>query len=82
MVQFCPECSGLLRKKKVDEQTYLVCKCGYQEKDETSLDSKHIERKKKELEKNLVIISNEDKIRVNALTRKVCPKCGFMEAET
>jgi len=82
MIQFCPECSSLLRRKKVDEKIYLACKCGYQEKDNTSVDSKNIEKKKKELEKNLVVITNEDKINVNAITRRECPKCGFMEAET
>ena len=59
MVQFCPECSSLLRKRKVDEQSYLACKCGYQEQDNTSVDLKHIEKKKKEILKR----AKEQKIR-------------------
>ncbi|MHA2120331.1 MAG: transcription factor S [Promethearchaeota archaeon] len=82
MVQFCPECSNLLRKKKEDEQDYLICKCGYQENDDSSLDPEHIEKKKKDLEENLLIITNEDKISVNVRTRRICPKCEYKEAET
>ena len=84
MVEFCPECSNLLRKKKVMEKYYLVCKCGYErelEPDKKKIKD-NIQKKKKALEKNLVILSEEDKISANPKTRKECPKCGNIEAET
>jgi DNA-directed RNA polymerase subunit M/transcription elongation factor TFIIS len=32
MVEFCPECSNLLRKEFIDGKSTLVCKCGFQQK--------------------------------------------------
>lgn len=31
MVNFCPKCCNLLRKKMMNGIYYLVCKCGYSE---------------------------------------------------
>ncbi|MFX1390541.1 MAG: transcription factor S [Promethearchaeota archaeon] len=84
MVEFCPECSNLLRKKIIDNKKYLACKCGYEREQESDTSSREetIKKKKKDLEKNLVIISEEDKITANAITKKECPECKNMEAET
>ena len=84
MVEFCPECSSLLRKVTIDSKKYLVCKCGYQKelkRSEKKLQTS-TQKKKKALEKNLVIISNDDKISVYPKVNKDCPKCGYGEAET
>ncbi len=84
MVEFCPECSNLLRKKKVNEKSFLACKCGYEREMESDTNKikESIHKKKKYLKKNLVILSEEDKISANPRTRKECPKCGNLEAET
>jgi DNA-directed RNA polymerase subunit M len=82
MVQFCPECSNLLRKKTEDGNDYLTCKCGYQEILSSSIDQKTIEKKKDAFKKNLIIVSEEDKISVHPIVKKVCPKCQNLEAET
>jgi transcription factor S len=84
MVEFCPVCSNLLRKKKIDSISFLACKCGYErelEADNVKI-KENIQKKKKDLEQNLVIVSEEDKISGNPITRKQCPKCDNMEAET
>jgi DNA-directed RNA polymerase subunit M len=84
MVEFCPECSNLLRKKKVKEKSFLACKCGYEKElefDNTKIE-KSLKKKKRALEKNLMILSEEDKISANPKTKKECPKCGNLEAET
>lgn len=84
MVEFCPECSNLLRKRKIDEQIVLSCKCGYQQElqNDNSKIEKNIKKKNRALEKNLLIVSDEDKITINPKTKKDCPKCGNLEAET
>lgn len=84
MVEFCPECSNLLRKKRIDEKIYLVCKCGYQieiQKEEEQLD-KSIQKKKAVLDKKLIVVSSDDKISGNMKVIKICPKCENKEAET
>lgn len=82
MVQFCPECSNLLRKKTEEGKSYLACKCGYQEILESSVDQEAIQKKREALKKNLIIVSEEDKISVLLKTKKECPKCQNKEAET
>ena len=84
MVEFCPECSNLLRKKKVSEISFLACKCGYEREleSDTSKIEENIQKKKEALEENLVILTEEDDISGNPKTRKECPKCENMEAET
>ncbi|NVM35193.1 MAG: transcription factor S [Candidatus Lokiarchaeota archaeon] len=84
MVEFCPECSNLLRKRKDKDNSFLACKCGYQKEilsDNSKIES-HVQKKKQALEKNLLIISEEDKISVHPKTKKNCPKCSNKEAET
>ena len=84
MVEFCPKCSNLLRKRRIDDKIFLICKCGYQKelKTDNNKIEKRIQEKKGELEKNLLIISEEDKITVHPKTKKICPKCNNVEAET
>lgn len=84
MVEFCPECSNLLRKRKVKDKSFLACKCGYEKELQTDTNKieKHIQKKKEALEKNLLIVSEEDKISVHPITKKDCPKCSNTEAET
>ena len=84
MVEFCPDCSSLLRKKTMDSKTFLACRCGYiKEVDNNKEDiDRKIELKKKELEKNLIIVSEEDKVSVLPKVDMICPKCKYKEAET
>ena len=83
MVEFCPECSSLLRKKIFDGKPFLACRCGY--KQETEHDNseiqKKIEEKKEALKENLIVVSEEDRISVNPIVRRDCPKCDNKEAE-
>ncbi len=84
MPQFCPECSNLLRRQLIDNKPFLVCRCGYKIEDEnaeTRLERK-VKKKKEALKKNLIIVTEEDKISVNPIIIKTCPKCGNEEAET
>ena len=82
MVQFCPECSNLLRKKIEEGNEYLACKCGYQEILEDSVDHERVQKKKDALENNLIIVTEEDKINVHPIVKNICPKCQHKEAET
>ncbi len=82
MVEFCPECSSLLRKRNAGGEFTLDCKCGYQKPLEKDIEKieQNIQRKSKALEKNLVIVSED--ISVYPKTSKFCPKCDYKEAET
>ncbi|MBY9008178.1 MAG: transcription factor S [Candidatus Lokiarchaeota archaeon] len=86
MVEFCPECSSLLRKSTMDGNSVLTCKCGYQKEIDNYIDNKEIEKKieqtKKELEENLIIVTEEDKVSVNLKVDMICSKCEHKEAET
>ncbi|MFX0022602.1 MAG: transcription factor S [Candidatus Hermodarchaeota archaeon] len=84
MVEFCPECSSLLRKKIMNGTSFLACKCGYERElmSDSAKIKENIQKKEKDLEQNLVIISEKDKITSNPITRKECPKCKNMEVET
>jgi len=83
MVEFCPDCSGLLRKKIFDGKSFLACKCGYSQESELdhSVIQKSIQKKKEALSKNLIVVSEEDKISVHPKVMKQCPKCKHNEAE-
>ena len=84
MVDFCPDCSNLLRKRKENDENFLVCKCGFQKEifvDEIKKE-KNVQKKKQALENNLLIVSEKDKISVYPKTKKFCPKCNNKEAET
>ncbi|KKM74703.1 hypothetical protein LCGC14_1397670 [marine sediment metagenome] len=83
MVDFCPECSNLLRKKMKDSRYYLICKCGYERRldklNETEI-SKIIKKKSEALKNNLIIVSNKEKILIHPETSKICHKCGYKRA--
>lgn len=85
MVDFCPECSGLLKKQVLDGVAYLVCRCGYKKSLDKSLEeemrNEKIQKKKKDLDNRLIVVSEEDKINVHPLVKKECPHCGNLEAE-
>ena len=67
MVEFCPECSSLLRKRKKVDKDFLTCKCGYEREIGTNTEEikKEIQKKEAELKENLIVVSEEDKISVN-----------------
>jgi len=83
MVEFCPECSGLLRRRVLDGKEFLACGCGYKESLEQDKEElqKEIEKKKKALDENLIVVSSEDKINVYPIVVRDCPKCSHTEAE-
>ena len=83
MVEFCPDCSGLLRRKNLDGDLFLVCKCGHQQSLERNSDDlkKTVDEKKKALEENLIIVPEDEKISVHPKVKKTCSKCGHTEAE-
>jgi DNA-directed RNA polymerase subunit M len=68
--------------KKENGDSFLVCKCGYQEGTEVLLDEKTVKEKGKALEKNLIIVKKDDKISVLPKVKEICPKCNHNEAET
>jgi len=84
MVEFCPDCGGLLRKRTKNGTTFLFCRCGYEKKLEpnNAEKQKRIAKKKKKLEENLIVVNHDDKITVHPIVERICPKCGFNEAET
>jgi DNA-directed RNA polymerase subunit M len=82
MVQFCPECSNLLRKITEDGSRFLACKCGYQEILEHLIDHESVQKKREALDNNLIIVSEEDKFSLHPIAKKTCPKCQNKEAES
>ena len=59
MVEFCPECSSLLRRQTNSGILNLVCRCGYQQetqKNESEI-NKNIQEKKESLDGNLIVVS-------------------------
>ena len=83
MVDFCPECSNLLRKQNVNGKNRLACKCGYTQEIETDTDAINakIQRKKDALDKNVIVVNQEDKVSVHPKVLVECPKCNNTEAE-
>ena len=85
MVKFCPECSNLLRKNNENGESFLICKCGYQESLGTSADQapdqESIRKKTQMLESNFIVVSEEDKIALHPQVKKACPKCEHKKAE-
>ncbi len=84
MVQFCPECGSILRKTFIEDDPYLICRCGFKKplKENKEEIQKKVERKKKKLEENLIVVNKEDRITVNLTVDRVCPKCEHTKAET
>ena len=83
MVDFCPECSNLLRKKNENGKVFFKCNCGYQEaiEDDESELQKRIQQKKDALTQKLIVVSDDDKISVHPIVTMDCPKCSYTEAE-
>ncbi|MGV9171907.1 MAG: transcription factor S [Promethearchaeia archaeon] len=83
MVKFCPECESILRKQKKGEKYYLVCRCGHEEPLEVDKAEikKKIEKKKKEIQENTVVVKKEDRVSVHPIVTKECPNCENEEAE-
>ncbi len=84
MVEFCPKCSNLLRKKIIDGKFYMYCKCGYKKQinpNNLNFEKNFMKKEKKDdYKENLVIISGKEKILIHPKIQKTCPKCGFQEA--
>lgn len=83
MVEFCPECSNLLRKQLLDGSKALFCRCGFQKELKLTTEeiNKNVKLKKKALDKNLIVVNPEDKISVHPIVTKYCPKCNTKKAE-
>ncbi|WP_457558868.1 transcription factor S [Candidatus Harpocratesius sp.] len=86
MVEFCPNCEKLLRKKKNDQGEYvLMCvACGYSKPIEKKRErkqklSKRIEKKIAD-NKTRVLDENSDNLELKPKTRVECPECGYFEA--
>ena len=84
MVEFCPDCSSLLRKGRENDNVFWMCKCGYKREVQVNNEiiEENIQKKKKALEENLLVVSEEDKIGVFPKVKKFCPKYNNKEAET
>ena len=83
MVEFCPDCSNLLRRQLIDGTRILVCRCGFQKDFARNVEDVQKDAKLKEeaLNKNLIVVTQEDKISVHPHVKKFCPKCTSKEAE-
>ena len=83
MVDFCPECSNLLRKQNINGKIILACRCGYKkecEEDQSVVDDA-IQKKKEALKKKVIVVSKKDKVSVHPTVLMECPKCKHTEAE-
>jgi len=83
MVEFCPECSNLLRKMSDNGNSYLTCRCGYEKELIINNDEvlNEVQKKKNALKENLIVVSEDDKVSVHPKVTKICSKCGNKEAE-
>ncbi len=82
MVEFCPQCDNMLRKKKLeDEKTYLVCQCGYKQEAVSNRKAKKVlPHQKMGLIKKTVILEEKNVVK-NPTTDVICPECGHTKAE-
>ena len=83
MVDFCPECSNLLRKDISNGKPCLKCRCGYTQECEEDSDNTEVdlEKKMEVLDQNVIIVSQDDKTSVHPTVLVECPKCKHNEAE-
>ena len=83
MVDFCPICSSILRNSINDGVPILVCRCGHKQKkqEDSNEVQKKIQEKKAALSENLIVVSDADKISVNPIVTRLCPKCKHNKAE-
>lgn len=81
MVDFCPKCDNMLRKSKLDDETFLVCQCGYKIVSSANRSSKKpLPHQKASLIKKTVILEKINLIE-NPTTSVICPECGHTKAE-
>ena len=78
MVEFCPDCSNLLRRQFFNGSRILVCRCGFQKDLAPNVEDvkKNARLKEEALNNNLIVVSHEDKISVHPHVKKFCPKCS------
>lgn len=86
MVEFCPECNGMLFPKKYEDVFMLECKsCGFYEMLEKAPEFKIkdgiVETTNKKKEKGELGEGAVDKENVFASYEHKCSKCGFDKAE-
>lgn len=86
MVEFCPNCEKLLRKKKTEDQTYILecIACGYSKtyerrKERKQKLSKRIEKKIAD-NRTRVLDEKSDELELKPKTKVECPECGHFEA--
>ena len=81
MVDFCPKCDNMLRKRKLEDGIFLVCQCGYKEKAASERSTKKaMPHQKAALIKKTVILEDTN-YQENPTTDVICPKCGHTKAE-
>jgi transcription factor S len=81
MVDFCPKCENMLRKRKLEEGIYLVCQCGYKvAAKDNPLSKKPLPHQKASLIKKTVVLEETNRIE-NPTTSVICPECGHTKAE-
>lgn len=88
-MEFCPKCEGMLRKRKLDDGTYvLVCRCGYERplaakaaaESEVPVNLEDLSpAKRKALAREATVIESEEV--THPTTSVECPKCKHDEAE-
>jgi len=83
MVEFCPDCSNLLRRHVTNGNKALFCRCGFHKGLSLNVEDikKDAKLKGEALDNNLIIVSQEDKISVHPIVKKYCPKFTSKEAE-
>lgn len=74
-MMFCPKCGSILRPKKEGSKTYLLCGCGYTNK---NVEIREIKEKMEKGEKRMDVVTDEE--RVLPLTEAECPKCKHGKA--
>ena len=81
MVDFCPKCDNMLRKRKLDDGIYLVCQCGYKIKSENEHSiNKPLPYQKARLIKKTVVLEKINQVSMPT-AEVICPKCGHTKAE-
>ncbi len=81
MVDFCPKCDNMLRKRKLDDEIYLVCQCGYKTISENGRSTKKpLPHQKAGLIKKTVILEEANQVSMPTAD-VICPNCGHAKAE-
>ena len=82
MVEFCPECDNMLKKRRSEDGIHLECyQCGYKVPVKDSRSSKKpLPHQKASLIKKTVVLEDTNIIE-NPTTSVNCPECGHTKAE-